>query len=76
MNGPSIRSDMETDREMEVTPDYGKKEYREKSFRRATSSISAIAHKPRRAWAKPWMMTDRPLDCALREYLNLRRARK
>src|ERR1700683_2870585 len=30
MNGPSILVDMETDQEMEATPDYGKKEYREK----------------------------------------------
>src|SRR5580704_9970715 len=73
MNGPSILVDMETDQEMEVTPDYGKKEYRAK----IDSHLTDLRDRAQSAGLGYFlMMTDRPLDGALREYLNLRGARK
>jgi uncharacterized protein (DUF58 family) len=73
MNGPSILVDMETDQEMEVTPDYGKKEYREK----VDAHLVDLRNRTQAAGMGYFlMMTDRPLDAALREYLNLRGARK
>ena len=73
MNGPSILVDMETDQEMEVTPDYGKKEYREK----VDAHLADLSNRAQGAGLGYFlMMTDRPLDGALREYLNLRGARK
>ena len=73
MNGPSILVDMETDQEMEVTPDYGKKEYREK----VDAHLADLRDRTQAAGMGYFlMMTDRPLDGALREYLNLRGARK
>src|ERR1700733_11037099 len=73
INGPSILVDMETDQEMEVTPDYGKKEYRAK----IDSHLSDLRDRTQAAGMGYYlMMTDRPLDGALREYLNLRGARK
>jgi uncharacterized protein (DUF58 family) len=73
MNGPSILVDLETNAELEVTPDYGKKEYRAKidahlaDLRDRTQAAGMGYH---------LLMTDRPLDEALREYLSLRGARK
>jgi uncharacterized protein (DUF58 family) len=73
MNGPSILVDMETDQEMEVTPDYGKKEYREK----VDAHLIDLRDRAQGAGlGYCLMMTDRPLDAALRQYLNLRGARK
>ena len=73
MNGPSILVDMETDQEMEVTPDYGKKEYREK----VDAHLIDLRDRAQGAGLGYFlMMTDRPLDGALRQYLNLRGARK
>src|SRR3984957_14618966 len=73
MSGPSILVDLETDTQLEVTPDYSKKEYREKidahltDLRDRTQAAGMGYHR---------MMTNRPLDAALREYLTLREGRK
>ena len=72
LRGPSLLTDIETGQELEVTPDYVKKEYREK--------IDAhLADLKTRAQAAGMgyclLMTDRPLDAALREYLSLRGGR-
>jgi uncharacterized protein (DUF58 family) len=69
LRSPSLLVDLETRQEIEVTPDYAKKEYREK--------IDAhLADLRTRAQAAGMgyclLMTDRPLDAALREYLTLR----
>ena len=72
MNGPSILVDLETEERLEVTPDYTKHEYRGK--------IDAhLADLRDRAQAADLgycrLMTNRPLDEALREYLTLRGGR-
>jgi uncharacterized protein (DUF58 family) len=73
LNGPSILVDMETQAEMEVTPDYGKKEYREK----VEAHLTDLRDRTQAAGMGYYLlMTDRPLDAALREYLSLRSARK
>jgi uncharacterized protein (DUF58 family) len=73
MNGPSILVDMETQAELEVTPDYGKKEYREK----IDAHLADLRDRTQAAGMGYYLlMTDRPLDAALREYLSLRGARK
>jgi uncharacterized protein (DUF58 family) len=73
LNGPAILVDMETNAELEVTPDYSKKEYREK----IESHLSDLKTRTQAAgMGYNLLMTDRPLDEALREYLTLRGARK
>jgi uncharacterized protein (DUF58 family) len=73
MSGPSILVDMETEQEMEVTPDYGKKEYREK----VETHLADLRDRTQAAGMGYYLlMTDRPLDAALREYLTLREGRK
>jgi uncharacterized protein (DUF58 family) len=73
MSGPSILVDMETNAELEVTPDYGKKEYREK----IDAHLTDLRDRTQAAgMGYCLLMTDRPLDTALREYLTMRGARK
>jgi hypothetical protein len=73
LNGPSILVDLETEAKLEVTPDYTRHEYREKieahlaDLRDRTQAAGMGYH---------LLMTDRPLDEALREYLTLRGVRK
>jgi hypothetical protein len=56
-----------------VTPDYGKKEYREK----IDAHLADLRDRTQAAGMGYYLlMTDRPLDAALREYLSLRGARK
>jgi uncharacterized protein (DUF58 family) len=73
LNGPSILIDMETEQQLEVTPDYTKNEYRKK-----IESHLADLHDRSQAAGMGYclLMTDRPLDAALREYLTLRGGRK
>ena len=72
MRGPSILVDLET-RQTEVTPDYGKKEYREK----IDAHLADLRDRTQAAGMGHYLlMTDRPLNAALREYLSLRGARK
>ncbi len=72
LNGPSILVDLETKAEMEVTPDYSKKEYREK----IEAHLADLRNRTQAAgMGYCLLMTDRPLDAALREYLTLRGGR-
>jgi hypothetical protein len=72
LNGPAILVDMETKQELEVTPDYTKKEYREKIDTHLDDlKTRALAA----GLGYSLLMTDRPLDSALREYLSLRQGR-
>src|SRR5579864_701262 len=69
LSGPSILVDLETENQLEVTPDYGKKEYREK----IQTHLADLRDRAQGAgMCYCLLMTDRPLDAALREYLTLR----
>jgi len=69
LRGPTIVVDMETQAELEVTPDYGKREYRDK----IATHLEDLRNKVHGAgMGYCLLMTDRPLDAALREYLTLR----
>ena len=72
LNGPSILVDMETHDEMEVTPDFTRKEYRAKVEAHLTD-LRDRAQGAGMGYCR--LMTDRPLDDALREYLTLRGGR-
>jgi uncharacterized protein (DUF58 family) len=73
LNGPSILVDMETEKQLEVTPDYTKREYREK----VAAHLADLRDRTQAAGMGYYLlMTDRPLDAALREYLTLRGGRK
>ena len=73
MSGPAILVDMETQTELEVTPDYSKKEYREK----IEAHLTDLRNRTQSAGMGYYLlMTDRPLDAALREYLTLREGRQ
>ncbi len=73
LNGPSILVDLETNQQLEVTPDYSKTEYREK----VDAHLSDLRNRTQGAGMDYFLlMTDRPLDEALREYLTLRGGRK
>jgi uncharacterized protein (DUF58 family) len=72
LKGPTIVVDLETNAELEVTPDYGKKEYRAK----VAAHLEELRNKVTGAgMGYCLLMTDRPLDDALREYLTLREGR-
>ncbi|HLK69596.1 MAG TPA: DUF58 domain-containing protein [Bryobacteraceae bacterium] len=72
LHGPSILIDMETEDRLEVTPDYSKKEYREK----IQAHLTDLRDRTQAAgMGYCLLMTDRPLDDALREYLTLRGGR-
>jgi len=72
LNGPSILIDLETEQRIEVTPDYTKREYREK----IEAHLADLRDRTRAAgMSYCLLMTDRPLDTALREYLTLRGGR-
>jgi uncharacterized protein (DUF58 family) len=69
---PMILIDMETNDEMEVSPDYSNREYREKM----DQHIENLREEARRAGIDHYLLpTDRPLDAALREYLSIRQGR-
>lgn len=73
LNRPSILVDIETKQELSVTPDYTKKEYREK----VDAHLADLRNRTLAAGMGYYLlMTDRPLDTALREYLTLRGVRK
>jgi len=72
LNGPAILVDMETKAQIEVTPDYTKNEYREK----IEAHLTDLRDRTQAAGMGYYLlMTDRPLDEALREYLTLRGGR-
>jgi uncharacterized protein (DUF58 family) len=69
---PAIFVDMETRQQMEVTPDYARKEYRG----RMAAHIAELGERTRGAGMDYFLLeTDRPLDAALREYLAIRHGR-
>jgi uncharacterized protein (DUF58 family) len=70
---PSVLVDIETKQELQVTPDYTKKDYREK----VDAHLADLRDRTLAAGMGYYLlMTDRPLDAALREYLTLRGGRK
>src|SRR6202522_1329804 len=72
LSGPSILVDLETQEHIQVTPDYAKKEYREK----IEAHLTDLRDRTQAAgMGYCLLMTDRPLDAALREYLTLRGGR-
>jgi hypothetical protein len=72
LSGPSILVDMETEAQLEVTPDYSKNEYREK----VEAHLTDLRDRTQAAGMGYYrLITDRPLDEALREYLTLRGGR-
>jgi uncharacterized protein (DUF58 family) len=71
LKGPAILVDLETDREMEVVPEYTKTIYRAKM----QTHIEQLSSRTRAAGMDYHLLvTDQPLDTALREYLSLRKA--
>jgi uncharacterized protein (DUF58 family) len=72
LNGPSILVDMETQEQLETTPDFAKKEYRD----RVEAHLTDLRDRTKAAgMGYCLLMTDHPLDDALREYLTLRGGR-
>jgi uncharacterized protein (DUF58 family) len=69
LRGPSILVDMETEQRLEVIPEYVKGEYR----RKMDGHLLQMNEKARAAGLDYHLLvTDRPLDAALSEYLFLR----
>jgi uncharacterized protein (DUF58 family) len=69
LRGPSILVDMETDQRLEVIPEYVKGEYR----RKMDGHLQQMRERTRAAGLDYHLLvTDRPLDAALSEYLFLR----
>jgi uncharacterized protein (DUF58 family) len=69
---PVLLVDMETQESLEVTPEYGQDEYRTK----VESHITQLKDRTRSAGMDYHLLvTNRPLDGALREYLTLRQGR-
>ena len=72
LNGSSILVDMETNEQLETTPDFAKKEYRD----RVEAHLTDLRDRTKAAgMGYCLLMTDHPLDDALREYLTLRGGR-
>ena len=72
LDEPVLLIDMETQESLEVTPEYGHEEYRTK----VQSHITQLKDRTRSAGMDYHLLvTDRPLDGALREYLTLRQGR-
>ena len=71
LKGSSILIDLETDRRIEVIPEYAKTTYRTK----VDAHIEQLRSRARAAGIDyQLLVTDQPLDTALREYLSLRKA--
>jgi uncharacterized protein (DUF58 family) len=69
LRGPSILVDLETDQRLEVIPEYVKGEYRKK----IDAHLQQIQEQAKAAGLDYYLLvTDRPLDAALSEYLFLR----
>jgi uncharacterized protein (DUF58 family) len=72
LSEPVLLVDMETEESLEVTPEYGHEEYRTK----VQSHITQLQDRVRGAGMDYHLLvTDRPLDGALRQYLTLRQGR-
>jgi uncharacterized protein (DUF58 family) len=71
LKGPALLVDLETEQEMEVIPEYTKATYRKKM----EAHIEQLRSRTRGAGMDyRLLVTDQPLDEALREYLSLRQA--
>jgi len=69
MKGPALLMDLETDQTIEVIPEYAKTTYVEKM----AAHIEQLGKRTRAAGMEyRLLVTDQPLDAALREYLSLR----
>lgn len=72
LDEPVLLVDMETQESLEVTPEYGQEEYRTK----VQSHITQLKDRAQSAGVDYHLLvTNRPLDGALREYLTLRHGR-
>ncbi len=72
LNEAVLLVDMETEESLEVTPEYGREEYRN----RVNSHVADLQNRTRGAGMDYHLfVTDHPLDGALREYLSLRQRR-
>jgi len=70
--GPAILVDLETEQKLEVIPDYVKVQYR----RKMDDHLEQLRDRTRAAgMGYHLLMTDKPLDAALTEYLSLRGGR-
>jgi len=71
LKGPSLLLDLETDQTMEVIPDFAKSSYRAK----VEAHIEQLRSRAKAAGMDYHLLvTDQPLDAALREYLTRRQA--
>jgi uncharacterized protein (DUF58 family) len=72
LSQPAILVDLETQERLEVTPDYARNEYRQKM----DAHIADLRDRTRAAGMDYYLLvTDRPLDGALREYLTIRQGK-
>ena len=72
LKGSSILVDLETDQKIEVVPEYARTSYRA----RIDAHIEQLRSRTRAAGMDyELLVTDRPLDAALRSYLSLRKER-
>jgi uncharacterized protein (DUF58 family) len=72
LRGPAILIDMETSEALEVSPEYARREYREK----IDAHLDTLKTEAKKAGLDYFLLrTDRPLDSALREYLSIRQGR-
>jgi uncharacterized protein (DUF58 family) len=72
LSQPAILVDLETQEHLEITPDYAKNEYRQKM----DAHIADLRDRAQAAGMDYYLLvTDRPLDGALREYLSIRQGR-
>jgi uncharacterized protein (DUF58 family) len=72
LSQPAILVDLETQERLEITPDYAKNEYRQKM----DAHIADLRDRAQAAGMDYYLLvTDRPLDGALREYLSIRQGR-
>jgi uncharacterized protein (DUF58 family) len=69
---PSLLVDLETEERLEVTPEYAQNEYRQKM----DAHIADLRDRARGSGLDySLLVTDKPLDAALREYLTIRQGR-
>jgi uncharacterized protein (DUF58 family) len=69
LQGPSILVDLETNQRLEVIPEYTRNEYRKK----IDAHLEELRTRTRAAGMDYYLLiTDQPLDIALREYLTIR----
>ena len=69
LKGPAVLVDLETDQRLEVIPEYTKETYRLKM----DGHIEQLRNKTKAAGMDYHLLvTDQPLDTALREYLTIR----